>query len=284
MILFSQRHREAIENKKMNLSITKKIRQKLIYCIKDCDYVYGDFEECSFLDDLKLALMKSYGETSLKAFVDDEYKEVDNIDQFISSTRPGYVLDLIELCGDLINGKLKEKNLFYKKCNQVFLSENSSFRFLDGAIVILDSTFLESEVLNKAYELLKGNTFTTACTNFLTARNNLTAGDYAGVITEACNSIESTLKKILNLDRCEQGKLKSFLMQTGLIPDYFQGFCDHYVNFLQSAFTIANNSSRHGQKEIPNKKEEVDFAVASFFLHLTGTLIVFLMERYQENS
>ena len=40
---------------------------------------------------------------------------------------------------------------------------------------------------------------------------------------------------------------------------------EHFENLLQSAFTIANKSARHGGKEIPS---------------LVGSLIVFIVERY----
>lgn len=72
-------------------------------------------------------------------------------------------------------------------------------------------------------------------------------------------------------------------MKSGIIPDYFQGFCDYFSGLLQSAFTIANESARHGKKDIPCDRNDVDYAVASFVLHLTGSLIVFIMERYKEN-
>ena len=283
MILFSQRHKEAIDNKSSFLSISKKIRQKLVYCMQKYNRWYGwNQGDSIFYDDLKQKLLENYGEASLKAYVEDVFQEVTNIEQFILGTKPEFVLDTIELYSILIDNPGQKVN-FHKECNLIFKSENSSFRVLDGYIIKLDSTFLESEILNKAYELLKNNYFEKACKDFLNARNNLTAEDYSGTIIEANNAIESTLKKVLNKEKGEQGNLKKWLIKSGIIPDYFQGFCDHFEGLLQSAFTIANESSRHGKKEIPSKRNEVTYAVASFFLHLTGSLIVFIMERYQEN-
>jgi len=283
MILFSQRHKEAIENKSLFLSISKKIRQKLVYCMQKYNCCYGwNQEDSIFYDDLKQKLLENYGEVSLKAYVEDVFQEATNIEQFILGTKPEFVLDTIEAYSILIDNQGQKVN-FHKECNLIFKLENSSFRVLDGYIIKLDSAFLESEILNKAYEPLKNNYFEKACKDFLSARNNLTAEDYSGTIIEANNAIESTLKKVLNKEKSEQGNLKKWLIKSGIIPDYFQGFCDHFEGLLQSAFTIANESSRHGKKEIPSKKNEVTYAVASFFLHLTGSLIVFIMERYQEN-
>lgn len=239
-------------------------------------------EDSIFYDDLKRKLLENYGEASLKAYVEDVFQEVTDIEQFILGTKPEFVLDAIELYSILFDNPGQKVN-FYKECNLIFKSENSSFRVLDGYIIKLDSAFLESEILNKAYELLKNNYFEKACKDFLNARNNLTAEDYSGTIIEANNAIESTLKKVLNKEKGEQGNFKKWLIKSGIIPDYFQGFCDHFEGLLQSAFTIANKSSRHGKKEIPSKRNKVTYAVASFFLHLAGSLIVFIMERYQEN-
>jgi len=283
MILFSQRHKEAIEDKRLPISISKRIRQKIIYCMQRYNRWYGGNQESSiFYDDLKQNLLESYGDTSLKAYVDDIFRETDNVEQFILGTKPEYVLDAIEVYSGLIDKPSQRVN-FHKECNLIFKTENSSFRILDGLIIKLDSAFLESEILSKAYELLKDNHFEKACRDFLNARNNLTAEDYSGTIIEANNAIESTLKSVLNKEKGEQGNLKKWLMKSGIIPDYFQGFCEHFEGLLQSAFTIANESSRHGKRDMPDKRNEVNYSVASFFLHLTGALIVFIMERYQES-
>jgi hypothetical protein len=282
MRLFSQRHKGAIEKKKLPLSVPKKARQKLIYSMQKYNKYYGwNNEDSIFYDDLKTSLIQSYGESSLKAYVKDVFQETHNIEIFMQGTRPEYVCDAIEMYSTLIDEDRKEE--FHTECNEIFRSEDSPLRILDGCVVKLASDFLESEVLDKAYELLKDNRFEKACKDFLLARNNLTAGDYSGTISEANNAIESTLKKVLNRERGEQKDLKKWLMKSGIIPEYFQGFCDHFEGLLQSAFTIANQSSRHGKKEVPDKKNDVDFAVASFVLHLTGSLIVFIMERYQES-
>jgi hypothetical protein len=244
-------------------------------------YGYNEAESI-FYDDLKQCLLESYGEKRLRAYVDDVFQDTDKIEEFILGTKPEYVLDTIELFLTLID-KPGQKVNFQKECNQIFKSENSPFRILDGYSIKLDSDFLESEILTKAYELLRDSNFEKACRDFLSARNNLTAGDYSGTIIEANNAIESALKKILNREKGEQKNLKKRLIKSGIIPDYFQGFCEHFEGLVQSAFTIANESSRHGKREIPDKKNEVNYAVASFFLHLAGSLIVFIMERYQEN-
>lgn len=104
MILFSQRHKEAIDNKSLFLSISKKIRQKLVYCMQKCNRWYGwNQEDSIFYDDLKQKLIENYGEPSLRAYVEDVFQEITNIEQFILGTKPEFVLDAIELYSTLID-------------------------------------------------------------------------------------------------------------------------------------------------------------------------------------
>ena len=67
------------------------------------------------------------------------------------------------------------------------------------------------------------------------------------------------------------------MIKSGIIPDYFEGL-------LQASFTIANKSSRHGQKEMPSDLNKVDEPIASFCLNLVGTMIIFITERYVESK
>jgi len=71
-------------------------------------------------------------------------------------------------------------------------------------------------------------------------------------------------------------------MSSNIIPDYFQGFADGFQTILQSAFAIANNAARHGKIEIPENRNIVTREVAQFMLGLTGSLIIFIIERYIE--
>ena len=281
-ILLSQRHERAINEKKLKISLPSKLRQKIIYCMRNHNYCYGRNEENSiFYDDLKQKLLESYGVIKLRAYIDDSLQEITNIEHFIKGAWPPQVLDAIELFNQLINSQ-ESKPSFRRSINEVFRTENAPYRLLENEIVILDSVFLESSVLNRAFELLKSNYFEKACRDFLNARNNFTSGDFVGTIVECNNSIESALKKLINVNKGEQGKLKSLLMKSGLVPDYFQGFSEHFEGLLQSAFTIANQSARHGAKEVPSGKNKINGDLASFILHLTGSLLVFLIERYEE--
>jgi len=284
IIAFSIRHKRALNDRKINISIPITTRQKIIYRMRRYNSFYGWNDENSiFDDDLKQHLLESYGTKELKGYKEDSLEVVYNLDDFILTSWPPQVFDAIEIYDSLMSTPENIAN-FRKDINIIFKSENMPYRILDNQVIILDSKYLESEVLNKAYELLTNNNFEKACRDFLNARQNFTAGDYSGTIVECNNSLESTLKKALNIDKGEQGQLKKQLMKSGLIPDYFQGFCDSFESLLQASFTISNTSARHGKKDLPDVKNKVDRPIASFILHLTGSLILFIMERYEENT
>jgi hypothetical protein len=284
IIPFSKRHQRAIDKKKLLVSLNKKTRQKILYCLQNHNEFHGwDDSESRLHDDLKKNILEAYGETELKAYINDKRAPVKNIEDFIMGAWPPQVLDAIEIFHDLLGNFENIKDL-QNQINFIFQSEETPYRILDNKIIKLDSAFLESEVLSKASDLLENFQFEKALIDFLNARTNFTSCDYSGTVFECNNAIESALKKALDKTKGDQGELKKQLMKSGLIPDYFQGFCDHFEGLLQSCFTITNESARHGKKEVPISVNKIDHAVASFVLHLTGTLLVFIMERYKEKQ
>jgi hypothetical protein len=282
LLVFSQRHENALKEKKLKVSLSTKLRQKIIYCMVNHNQWYGWNNQDSILyDSLFGKLLETYGRTDLRGYIHDSLEPVQHIEDFIKRAWPPQVIDSIELFNQLLKKQI-DKILFGKAINTVFRAENSEYRLLENEIIVLDSTFLESSALNRAFELLKSNAFEKACEDFLSARNNYTSGDYAGTIVECNNAMESALKKILNVKKGAQNKLKNQLMKSGIIPEYFQGFSEHFEGLLQAAFTIANQSARHGSKEPHTGKNKIDRPLAAFILHLTGSLMVFLIERYEE--
>jgi hypothetical protein len=284
IIPFSKRHQHALDKKKLSVSLNRKTRQKLFYCLENHNEFYGwDNEESRLHNNLKKKLLEVYGDTELKAYTNDKLTNVKDIKDFILGAWPPQVLDVIEVFYHLLED-FENSEKFIKQINFLFQSEETPYRLLDKQIIKLDSAFLESEVLSKVADLFESFHFDKARIDFLNAKTNFTAGDYTGTVFECNNAIESALKKALDKSKGDPGELKKQLMKSGLIPDYFQGFCDHFEGLLQSCFAITNESARHGKKEVPIPVNKIDHAVASFVLHLTGTLLVFIMERYKEKQ
>ncbi len=288
-IPFSIRHEKLIEQDKLKVTFNTSQRNKLIYLLQDYNETFNEvtetnwrYSETSF-EKVYSDLLKAYGYDTLKSFVNNEFIEVKELDKFILGTKPEYILDSIEFFHEYIVGEENKQN-FIKNLNQLLEISNKPVRFVEGEFFRVDSEFIESEILFKTEKLLKNEKFDKAHEDFLDARKRLSIGDYNGSIISANNALESYLKKLLDKKNENQGALKKTLIKSNLIPDYFNGFLEYFEGLLQSIFTIANKSSRHGQIEKPNDKNKVDEPIASFCLNLIGTLIVFITDRYLETK
>ena len=289
IIPFSIRHKKLLEKDKLRLSFNIIQRRKILYLLEDFNEIYNEttetnwnYEETSF-QKVYIDLKKVYGYSSLKSFINNEFVETTNLEDFLLGTKPENFIDSVELFMEYITEDNKKQS-FTKELNQILKIEEFPIRMMDGEFFRLDSEFAESEILSKTNRLLKEESFEKANTDFIDARKRLSNGDYSGCIISANNSIESYLKKLLDKNKENQGSLKKSLMKSGIIPDYFNGFLDYFEGILQASFTIANKSSRHGQKELPSDINKVDEPIASFCLNLVGTLIIFITERYVESK
>jgi hypothetical protein len=284
--VFSLRHKPAIDDKKIIITLPVILRNKILMVIERHNYSENvtsytgyNYHVDLFNEKTKEELKLNYG-GELKEYEHEERVISESMNSFILNAWPFHVMDAIEAFSSFLEED--DKKLFEQELNQALKSENSNLRIMDSYFIILDSCFLESEILSKAYELMQCSNFEVALKYFVNARGNFTSGYYEGVLVECNNTLESLLQNVTNYDRSDQKKLKSKLMSSNIIPDYFQGFADGFEIILQSAFAIANNAARHGKIEIPEYRNIVTREVAQFMLGLTGSLIIFIIERYIE--
>lgn len=281
---FSIRHERILGDKKHEITIDVNVRQKLLYFLEDYNEVFYERSRYNF-DYYQSAFEKvyedskrAYGLEVIEIIVDGNFVEVDVLDKYIKGAKDECILDVIELFYEYVMEHAKPA--FVKDLNQLLKINHLPLRFIEGELIRLDSEFVENEILFKTGELLKVGSFDKAYEDFNDARRRLSIGDYSGSIISSNNAMESFLKKLLNKKNDNQGSLKKELTKTGLIPEYFIGFIDVFEGFLQSVFTIANKSSRHGQIELPENRNMVDEPIAGFCLNLVGVLILFISERH----
>lgn len=285
-LLFSKRHEKYLQNKKLNVSLPKRARNRILMCMEkhnERDYrtEEGFNYTADLLDtDLPPVLKQEYGETELRAYVENKLQAVQRMEDFIRNAYPALVIDAIEA----YSGLVRDSEAFRHSINELFSSEELPYRFCEDRIVILDSAYLESEVVSVAQQLLHTHHFEKALVDFKNARENLTSGDYTGTIQECNNAVESAIKYMLKAKSVNQGDLKRNLMKSGILPGYFEGFLDHFEGILQSFFTMANESARHGKKDLPTGRNVVDRPFASLMTHLTATLLVFIVDKYVKSK
>ena len=110
-------------------------------------------------DVLPNELKKSLGRKTLKIIANGVPHEASTIEEYLTGgSPPAHVLDAVEIFYILIEEDASKKN-YAEEINKIFSISGLPYRLCEGKIIVIDSDFLEREVLNRAYELLNKNGF-----------------------------------------------------------------------------------------------------------------------------
>jgi hypothetical protein len=141
-------------------------------------------------------------------------------------------------------------------------------------------------VVSKPLTLLINEEFKGATEEFTKAIYCYTKNDYENCILEACKAFESTIKSILdnrNVTYDPNARLQvliAALKTEGLFDSYLDSFSNNLIAILNSSVnTVRNRLSGHGDGLETN---EVERSYSSFALNLSGSCIVFLLDKYYE--
>lgn len=286
--LFSKRCQQALNEKKIKVTIPFPVRVRILKAIQEYNETYWQTDETGFnyeisiLDGLPEKITAEIGKKLLAFPESGERKPVPtNLEGFIlRGNYPPYLFDALELFYDSVSQK--NKNPFQRRFNEIMEESGLPWRMADGKIFPVDSAYIEEEILRKSYSLLHEVKFQGALQEFEKARVDLANTDYEGAIQNANLAIESTIKGILNIKRAKPGELFRKLIESGLIPQYHSGFLKAFEeNILRSVAIIRNEELGvgHGQGAEINKFPP---ALAQLAVNLAGVLINFLIERYLE--
>lgn len=288
--VFSKRHPEAAKE----VSLSQPVRQRIWYVIEECDPHY---DSNSINNDLTLScealpdsLKKEHGWKELRAYQSrSEWGVLKNVEEFILRGVPRFVLDATELFYDLLvedkaHGycSLADPSQYQGKLNVVFEDANLPWRMLEGRIIRVDSKWLEAEIHAKAAELLSVQGFEGALAEFQQARSDLSSGDYKGAMRAVNLAVESTMKAILGIDQEKPGRLIRRLIDSGLVPNYHEGFLKAFEEHILRAVPVARNLEKgvgHGQGTDINEPPR---SLADLAVNLSGVLILYLLKRHLE--
>jgi hypothetical protein len=282
--VFSKRHPEAGRQ----VVLSQAVRNRIWYLIEEFD-PYTDPN--SYYNDSALAwnalpecLKKEHGWQELRSYKSQsEYEVLPNAKEFILRGVPRFVLDACELFYDLLlDNKMADPNKYQSKLNIVFEDANLPWRMLEGRVLRTDSKWLEEEIHAKAVELLKVRGFEGALAEFQQARSDLSIGDHKGAIHAANLALESTAKAILNIEREKPGRLYRKLIDSGLVPDYHEGFLKAFEEHILRSVALARNFEKgvgHGQGTDVNEPPK---SLAELAVNLSGVLILYLLKRHLE--
>lgn len=288
--IFSKRHETAIFEKKIRLSLPRRLRKRIWLLLEKHNFSYDYrpdpnnswISSTSVLKEIVPELHRRYGVDKLMAFIEEKNARgpVD-LEGFVAGAYPSQVFDVVELFFHELpqNG---DKYAFQREINDVLEEEGVEWRLADGRFFKVDSEFLATQVIERCYELLKAEGFQGALDEFNEARKDLDAGDCKGAIHNACKSFESVLKSILNRDTGNASTLIRDLPTTGFyagVPEEVSKAFGEQV--LMALPFLRNRLGGHGQgEEVVN----VPRFYAELAIHLSASFMLFAMKRSLEMS
>lgn len=282
--VFSKRHPEAGRE----CFLSQAVRNRIWYVMEECDPRYDpnsiNNDWTLVWDALPGRLMKEHGWQELRAYKSQsEWEVLENAKKFVLRGIPRFVLDATELFYDLL---LEDQNAdpsrYQSKLNVIFEDANLPWRMLEGRIICVDSKWLEAEIHAKAVELLDVQGFEGALAEFQQARSDLSSGDHKGAIHAANLAFESTMKAILGVEQEKPGVLIRKLIDSGLVPDYHEGFLKAFEEHILRSVPMARNFEKgvgHGQGSDVSDPPK---SLADLTVNLTGVLILYLLKRHLE--
>lgn len=207
---------------------------------------------------------------------------------FLSSTETDIDLSVIELMmlgitvfhDDYPNRyDLKEA---INDLNQRFREHGVGYQYENGEIIRVDSEFIHTEAVKPALQLLSNPIYKSAQDEFLNAHEHYRHKRYSESLIECLKAYESTLKIILDKNKWEYSsnatadELTGRIMQSGLVPEFWQQHFKSLKNTLTSGVPTARNKvAGHGAG---NEVREIPEYLVSYILHMTASTIVFLIK------
>lgn len=228
---------------------------------------------------LESQLQTFWGRDKLEAFdATGKRIPVDSIEEVIRNGYPSEVLDIVE-------GWFAEEPPEARECerelNDLLAMNSSPWRIVNGQALLIHSEYLHEEVQAKAIHLLREGGAFGALEEFHAAVQDLQIGESKDAIVKAHKSVESVMKRALAVDgHLTFGGLLSKLIDSKLIPEYYQDFLRHFEKLALGAVKERNLPGRgHGQGI---NTTEVSQSLAEFAVNLAGTINLFIIQRWIE--
>lgn len=283
--IFSKRHKKRLDSGNISLNLNSAIKQRILYSIQEFNDSWDETTDTgynysvSYTELLEKELCHEHGWECLKTFVKDKGMQKAAITEFIKNGAPYHVFDAVELYSRLLPDT---KYDFQKKINNIFSDSQLTWRLSEDVIFQVESEYM-AEVLSSASQLLATTGFEGAKEEFQEARSHFDSGDYKGAIHHANLALESTMKSILGVEREKPGRLIRKMIDSSIIPSYYNKFLENFEQMLRTV-NIARNEEKgagHGQGA---EVAQIPRHLAELVLNFCGSLIIFLVNHHIDSQ
>lgn len=278
---FSKRHSEAIRAKKLPVSFSRPLRTSILRLLERfSDFGGWDGEENYTFDRAEEALKTFYGKQRLEAFDAEDKRVPADFPSLLQKGYPSEFLDALEAWFDQEPKGAREAE---RELNDCLAMNQSPWRLVNGDAILINSEYLHVEVQARTLRLLKEGSAFGALEEYQNALRDLQAGETKDAVVKAHKSVESVMKTALaDNEHLTFGKLLTRLIESGIIPQYYQEFLVHFEKLALGAVKERNRpGTGHGQGL---SQVEVPRSLAEFSINLAGAINLFIIERWTEGK
>ncbi len=168
-----------------------------------------------------------------------------------------------------------------EELNLRFKEHSVGYQFDGRQIIRMDSTYIHAEITKPTISLLQNSKFEGANEEYLKAHDYYKEGKNKECLTECLKAFESTMKIICKekgwtyQENDTASKLINVCFEQNLIPSFSENQFSSLRQLLITGIpTLRNKLGGHGQV-----LQTVDDGITRYGLNLTGTNIIFLIEK-----
>lgn len=229
----------------------------------------------------------------VRSMNDTQTKDLcDEFTAFFENCDSEQVLDAVQVAMRLIE-EADRSHLLDHECNansvsaeinRRFLEHSLGYQYQSGQIIVESNSILHTEAITPALTLLSDPRFAGANEEFLKAHEHYRHGRLGESLVDCLKAFESSMKIICDLKGWSYkptDTAKSLIevcLANNLVPTFTQQQLTSLRTLLESGVpTVRNKQAGHGQGAT---RHQVSPHLARFGLHLTGAVVVLLVDSF----
>lgn len=281
--LFSKRYEQGLRDGILKVSIPLSTRVRIWKALQNCDESWTETSNTGFnyntsaLEQLPENFKAEIGVEVLLSYPKDgDSPKPGDLNSFVlRGCHPPYLFDILEL---FYQNLPENSQQFQNSINEIMEEGRLLWRMANGKIIAIDPVC--EEITKTTYGLLSEANFSGALQELEKAKIDLTNGDYEGAITNANLAVESVCKQILGIGKARPGELYRSIIDSGIVPNYYEGFLKAFEENILRCVAIMRNQepgAGHGRGASTTMPP---FELAELAVNLSAVLINFLIKQH----